>query len=117
MSKLASLRKKMLKHKMFLYCLYHETTKQSNARLTVATACQIKCLIKILHYISAGIIPLKKNNFAKLQSARKVATLNRLSDYKEVKTLLKSSLPDQKKIVKKFGSVYPNLLHACFNEY
>ena len=115
--KFKKLRQKLLGEKLFFYALFSEHTKQTKARLSVASALQIKLLIKILHYLASGAISIKGKQFQKIKSARKVATLTRIADKSQLKEKLSEALSDQKKFVAKFSSIYPALLHPMFVAY
>ena len=71
----------------------------------------------MLHFLSSGEIPIKKEQFEKVVSAKKMSALTAIHDKQKVKELLLKTISDQVKFVKKFNSIYPSLLHPLFNEY
>ena len=111
------LRKQMISEKPFLHALYTDEAKTRASRLNVASKKQIKILVKVLHCLSCGEIPIKKAQFEKIVQARKMSTLTKIHEKGNLKELLSKPFADQVRFVKKFLSLYPSLLHPIFNEY
>ena len=111
------LRNNLIKEKDFLFAIYSDAPRLCSARLAISTPNQLKVLLQVLFHLSSGAIPIKAKHFEKIVQARKLATLNRLSEKSQLVSLLQESLSDQKKYARKFISLYPALLFPLFNKY
>ena len=74
------LAKAMKKHVNFLHFL-HEAREKGKARrrIEAATPGELKTLVKVLHYISTGDIPLKSDIYKKLCKSKRFQKLQDLA--------------------------------------
>lgn len=110
-----TLRSLMLKHRLFFFSLYNETTVHTRQRLNVASNFQCNILLKVLHKIATGRIPLKKEQFSKLKMSRKVHILNAVKSTEQLSNKLKGKKEEKIDFLKKLSSLYPALLYCLFN--
>ena len=75
---LKSMRKYMLRNKVFLHLLYSDSKKNTASRLTTATVFQLDVVVYILHHITNGRIPLSTKDYLVLRKARKIKTLQKV---------------------------------------
>jgi len=114
--KCMNLRSAILKNKNFLKGLCSDPKKKAAARLSLATITQTKVLLRVLHYLCNGHIPLKKNHFEKIKLARKISTLHKIRSREGLVSHMRLQKADQISYLNKFLSLYPRLLHSLFNE-
>ena len=112
------LRSYLIRDKAFLRELYESPNKLViNRILNVTSDIKLNTLIKFLHYLSNGEIPIKKKNFDLLQSEKKLKLIKRLVEKKSaVSKLLKAERETKLKFLKKLSSVYSPLLYCLFNQ-
>ena len=113
-----SLKNNLIKDKSFLRELYEGQSKVSNNRiLNFATDTKLDTLIKLLHFIANGEIPMKKQNFEVIQSHKKLSYIKRQVEKKSaVIKLLKAERAVKMKFLKQLSNVYSALLYCLFNE-
>lgn len=102
------------KNKSFLFKLTYEPIKQQKCRLEVASLLQRKLVIRILHRIAIGEIPVGHSHFQALKKARKVSTLDELGEKPFFFELLQSDQKKQIKYIKQFLPLLNGLLHRLF---
>ena len=111
------LREFMLKEKTFLKNLFLGNPLFNRNLLAFATQFQLNVLIRVLYFIVAGKIPMKKIHFQNLIKSKKRSILeNRLNNSKNLMHLIKSERQDKLKFLNNFLSIYPSLLFLIFNE-
>ena len=115
--KCMNLRTAINKNKTFLKSVYSDPKRKAAARLSLATIGQTKVLLRVLHYLCNGHIPMKKANFEKVKSARKISTLHKIRSREDLVKFMKLPKSEQISFLNKFLSLYPLLLHPLFNEY
>ena len=113
-----SLKNYLIRDKTFLRELYESQSKVSNNRiLNFANDTKLDTLIKLLHFIANGEIPMKKQNFEVIQSHKKLSYIKRQVEKKStVNKLLKAERAVKIKFLKQLSNVYSALLYCLFNE-
>jgi hypothetical protein len=107
------LRSLFVQEKDFLKKLYDG---QGNA-LTFASDKSLNTLIKILHLIAEGHIPMRKQDKAEIKTAKKFNSLNKFASKTFFAQITKTGTRETKlKELKQFLKLYPLLLHTFFNE-
>ena len=108
----------LIRDKSFLKELYEGPSKTVNNRILNFTSdIKLNTLIKFLHFLSNGEIPMKKVNFEVIQSHKKLAFLKRHVEKKSaVSKLLKAEREIKLKFLKQLSSIYSALLYCLFNE-
>lgn len=108
----------LVRDKEFLRQLYESQSQaQANQILIFASDPQLNTLIKFLHFLSTGEITIKKENFNKINQAKKVQVLKKFVEKKtSVQQMLRSERKLKINFLKKLSSIYPFLLHSLFNE-
>ena len=85
--------------------------------LTFASDKSLNTLIKILHLIADGHIPMRKQDETEIRNAKKFNLLNKFSSKTFFHEMSKSASREIKlKELKHFLKLYPVLLHSFFNE-
>lgn len=108
------LRSLFVNEKDFLKKLYNG---QGWAALTFASDKSLNTLIKILHLLADGHIPMRKTDETELKNAKKFYALNKFSSKEYFRDILKKASREAKlKQLKQFLKLYPILLHSFFNE-
>ena len=108
----------LIRDKVFLRELYESPNNiVCNRILNFASDIKLNTLIKFLHYLANGEVPIKKTNFDIIQSHKK---LNFIKKHVEKKTamsrLLKADREMKLKFLKQLSAVYSVLLYILFNE-
>ena len=108
----------LIRDKAFLRELYESPNKIVNNRiLNFASDIKLNTLIKFLHFLSNGEIPIKKTNFDVIQSHKKLTLIKKYVEKKSaVSKLLKANREIKLKFLKQLSSVYSVLLYCLFNE-
>ena len=108
----------LIRDKAFLRELYEGPSKTFNNRiLNFGSDVKLNTLIRLLHFISNGEIPIKKANFEIINSARKLSFIKRHVEKKSaVSRLLKADRQAKLKFLKQLSSIYSALLFCLFNE-
>ena len=109
------LQREMKKHHLFLYKLYQGNSKKNRTLLHKATKSEIYVLLRVLYCISAGHIPISKQNFREITRRKKRVLLARLKS-RSIYLRKRESLFNRKKYVLQYSSVYPYLLQPLFIE-
>jgi hypothetical protein len=107
----------LIRDKGFLKELYQEPDFTKN-RKTIQTAddSEINTLIKFLHFLSNGEIPMKKNNFEAIKQSKKQALITKTVEKKSrVLVLLKSPRVTKLKFLLQLTKIYSFLLYPLFN--
>jgi hypothetical protein len=109
--KLQSLREKLIEETVFLKNIESSKPLKVRHMLNAASSKQLKLLIKIIHHVVSGNIPLKGADFSLLTRARKISLLSReFEREKDVSALLKKSRGDILSVLYKVQSVIGVLL-------
>jgi hypothetical protein len=108
----ATLRAQLLNEKHFFENLFTaHTPLQVRHVLNVSSEKQLQLLVKVIHLVSAGDIPLKQNEFDKIKKSKKLNFINnhfeREKDYKKV---LDYSRRELITILYKIQSVIPSIV-------
>lgn len=111
------LRPKMLLYKPFLAALYKcQSSRKAKKILNFSQESELQLLIKLIHLISSGEIPLYSSQFKKISSSKKVPVLHKLSTKKHTYSLLKSSREAKLIYLYQLTSVFTPLLHCMFKD-
>ncbi len=114
----SELRQHMIHYKTNLEILYECESLLENQTLISNSSDQfVLVLLNILYRVGAGYIPMKKDLYSKLAKGKKVGGLLKYfgSEQKLLKTLAKSR-EEQMKILRKFTSAMPVLLHYILHK-
>ena len=108
----------LIRDKGFLRELYESSNKLvSNRILHSASDIKLNTLIKFLHFLTNGEIPIKKENFELIHSQKKLTLIKKFVEKKTaLSKLLKAERETKLKFLKQLSSVYPPLLYVLFNE-
>ena len=85
--------------------------------LNGASDLKLKTLIKFLHFLSNGEIRIKKENFEKIKSSKRLQLKKKNVEAKAaLQRLLKSERKAKLKFLIHLNTIYPFLLYCLFNE-
>ena len=111
--KVLDLREKLLQHQEFFKKLYFSSKLKTRQHLNVASTKQLKLLIKVLHHIFAGDIPLQGEFFQKIKDAKKLSFCVRTFEHeKDVEALLGKDRKDLLAVLYKIQSVLTFLMSS-----
>jgi len=108
-----------MRDKEFLRALYStsENVPKVLQILNFAEDTKLNTLIKFLHFLAKGEIPIKKDNFNAVVAQNKLKVLKKVVEKNAaVQRLLKSDRKVKLQFLKKLKNVYPHLLHCLFNQ-
>ena len=108
------LRRSMRRNRIFLHQLSSESVRQTTQRLNTATEVQLNVLLRILHAIINGNIPITAENQRKIANARKFNHLDLIGD--DLESYLSKPKTEKLSYLKKLKSLYPSLLFLLFNK-
>ena len=111
------LRLLFLKNKQFLKNLYEGQSLINNNIISFASDNALNVLVRVLHLIVNGTIPMRKNDFDAVKKSKKFGSLRKNFESKSafLQTLnLKREF--KMSLLKNFLSLYPNILYFMFNE-
>jgi hypothetical protein len=108
----------LIRDKGFLKELYEEPDlNKRKKRLQIADDTELNTLIKFLHFLSNGEIPMKKKNFEAIKESKKLAVITKKVERKSsVINLLKSNRVLKLKFLTQLVKIYSFLLYPLFNE-
>ena len=112
----STVRKYMLKNRVFLHLLFTDKKSNTTQRLSVCTNYQANVLINILNKIVTGEIPLKKTDFQALKRTRRLKFLKKVETGSELTKLLRSSRDNKVRYLKQFTTLFPRLLRQLFED-
>ena len=112
----ASLRKFMLKHRVFLHSLYTDNKTERTHRLNSCSNNQANVLLHILRKIVLGDLSIEKSHFERLKKSRKIYILNELRNEAAFWAMIKGPRKDKSDYLKKLNLLYPSLLHFLFHK-
>ena len=104
----------LMRHRLFLYGLFDGSRKNNNERLNTANSFQCNVLIKVLHYIANGEIPLKRVHFERIQRARKIVVLNKVKTQENALEKINGDRDSKIAYLKKLCTLYSSLLYFLF---
>jgi len=107
----------LIRDKGFLKQLYQEPDYTKNRKtLQTADDCELNTLIKYLHFLSNGEIPMKKNNFQAIKESKKQAVITKTVEKKSrALVMLKGSRVTKLKFLLQLIKIYSFLLYPVFN--
>ena len=114
--KKSTVRKYMLKNRIFLHLLYSDKKANTTQRLSVCTNYQANVLLHILNKIVIGEIPMKKTDFLALKRTRRLKFLKKVESGPEFNKLIKSTRENKVRYLKQFTTLFPKLLKQIFEE-
>jgi hypothetical protein len=108
----------LIRDKGFLKELYEQSECIKNRKkIHTADDAELNTLIKFLHFLSNGEIPMKKNNFQTIKENKKLRLITKNVEKKSsVINLLKSSRVSKLNFLLQLSKIYPFLLYPLFNE-
>ena len=103
--------------KLFLKSLYKsDSVSKSRRILSFATDAEINTLLKCLHYISNGEIPIKKEHFARLEKRHISLIRQKLESKSMCQKTLQKARKEKLQFLFKLSKTYPFLLTPLFVE-
>jgi len=103
--------------KEFLKNLFKSDSIQKSRRLiNFATDSEITTLMKYLHFISNGEIPIKKENFNALEKRHLQLIKKKFVNKQSLFQALQLSRKDKLQILLKLIKIFPHLLSPLFRE-
>ena len=108
----------LIRDKLFLRELYESPNKiVCNRILSFANDTKLNTLIRFLHFLATGEIPIKRNNFELIQAHKKLKYIKRQVEKKSaVSKLLKTDREAKIKFLKNLSNIFAPLLYCLFNE-
>jgi len=107
------LRHMLIQNKQFLYNLF----KQANVVkiLSHASDSELNVLLKVLHLINQGHIPLKQKHHEVVVRSKREKKLELFESRQFLREKLKASREEKLKLLKQFSKLFSILLHHLFN--
>lgn len=107
----------LIRDKGFLYSLYEgENILRKKRTIYCANDSQLNTLIKYLHYVACGKIPILKLNFEKIPSSKLKLIKTKLEKSFKFDHMLSSDREIKVQFLLKLINIYSHLLYICFNE-
>ncbi len=114
------LRSLMINHKAFLKNLYTGNNLLNFKTIENANDRQINIVIRILHLIANGVIPMKAAQFKIVKGSKRFKLLReKFESSAAFNKNLNSKITDKTtrvRLLKQFASLYPHLFYTLFNE-
>jgi hypothetical protein len=107
------LRHMLIQHKSFLNNLFKQTNVINI--LNHASDSELNLLLKLLHLINLGQLPLKKSHHEVIVRSRREKKLEQFESRRFLVEKLKSSREHKLKLLKQFAKLFSILLHHIFN--
>ena len=109
----AYLRHQFLHHKAFLHKLY----RQQNVFkvLNHASDEELNLLLKLLHLVALGVIPLSSKHLEIVQPSKRPNKLEAFESKPTLRTALSSERDIKLNLVKQFSKLYAVFCHKLFN--
>ena len=108
----------LIRDKGFLKELYEEPDfNRKKKKLQTADDTELNTLIKFLHFLSNGDIPMKKQNIEAIKESKKLTLITKKVERKSsVANLLKNNRVFKLKFLLQLNKIYSFLLYPLFNE-
>ena len=110
----------MINHKSFLKNLYTGNNLLNFKTIENANDRQLNIVIRILHLIANGVIPMKAAQFKIVKSSKRIKLLRaKFESSRAFNEILNTNVTDKVtrvKMLKQFASLYPHLFYTLFNE-
>ena len=114
------LRSLMINHKGFLKNLYTGNSPINFKAIDNASDRQLNIVIRILHLIANGVIPIKAAQFKIVKTSKRFKLLReKFESSRSFNQILNTNVTDKVtrvKLLKQFASLYPHLFYTLFNE-
>ena len=110
----AFLRHQFLHHKSFLHKLYRQ--QDVFKLLNHASDEELNLLLKLLHLVALGIIPLHAKHNEILQRSKRQNKLLEFESKPTLRSALSSDRDSKLKLVKQFSKLYAVLCHSLFDD-
>ena len=110
----AYLRHQFLQHKSFLKKLYKQ--EEVVKTLNHATDEEINLLLKLLHLVALGAVPMHKDHQEIIGKSKRQSKLLEFDSTGVLRKALKSPRDEKLKLVKQFLKLFAILFHQLFNE-
>ena len=111
-----SCRRSMLLHKKFLFSLFSANGINAKLIIQAAKSKEIKLVLKVLHFIASGSIPVKTDVYDKLVATRKLKYMKQIETKGGLQSRLKDGPAVQQAYLLHFAAIYPQLLKPLFEE-
>ncbi len=108
------LRTQLLKHKIFFKKLYNQD--QVTKVLNNASDESLNFLLKFLHTVVTGHVPLHSKGVEAISKSMRESKLAEFESRKFLAKSLKSSREIKLKLLKQFKSLFVHILHYVFNK-
>jgi len=105
----------MLLEKSFLSDVYHSSNLTISTILQSANIFQINIVLKVIHFVASGDIPIHSKVIEDLEKSRKAGFLHKNFKNKTVvKKLLSQKREEKLAILKKIQNFLPGLIESLF---
>jgi len=112
----SALRSSLLANKRFFAELYQSNRLVSKKLLGGASEWQLKTLIKLLHMLAVGEVPIAYEKYEKVHFSRKCKYLsNTFGSLNKISLLLSAQRIEKLDALYKLCNVYCHLLHSLFH--
>ena len=111
------LRQLFLRHKLFLKNLYEGQSLTNINTIGFASDTALNVLVRLLHLIANGEIPMRSVDFDLLKKSKRLVFLR--SKFESNAAFIQTFKLQREfkiSILKQFSSMYPNILYFLFNE-
>lgn len=107
----------LVRDKVFLKSLYEGPNFLKNKEILSASEDnELNTLIKYLHFVANGKIPITKLNFEKVQKLKRLRFIQlKVESKNKTIKLLNSSRKEKLNFLTKLSVIYPYLLYGLFN--
>ena len=109
-------RRSMLLHKKILLSLFATNANDAKFKILGAKPQELKLVIKVLHFIASGNIPIKTFVYDKLVTSRILKFMKVIENKSGLKSKLKQSHREQQEFLLHFAALYPLSFQPLFEE-
>lgn len=106
-------RTQLVKHKPLFKALYNQTGV--NKAINCASDESINFLLKFLHMIATGHVPLHAKGVEAISKSMRESKLAEFESRKYLASILKSSREVKVKVIRQFKSLFTHIFHYVFN--
>lgn len=103
----------LIQNKQFLHNLFKQTNVVKI--LNHASDSELNLLLKVLHLINQGHIPLKQKHYEVVIRSKREKKLQLFESRQFLREKLKGSREDKLRLLKQFSKLFSILLHHLFN--
>jgi hypothetical protein len=106
-------RTQLVKHKALFRALYNQT--QVAKALNTASDESLNFLLKFLHIIATGHVPLHAKGVEAISKSMRESKLAEFESRKYLASIIKSTREQKLKVIRQFKSLFVHILHYVFN--